>query len=193
MSIALLTAPAVLAAETAKDEGGTFLVTPGLGLMVWTLIAFGITFLILKKLAFPRIAAALDIRQRAIEDAIDHADATKAEADQILVDYRARLNEARVQADEIIAKAKQTGDVAQAESLAKAREQREDLLAQAQRDIASATQKAVQDLRKEVADLTVTATEKITRRSLTGADQQRLVDEALGELDFSALGERSKN
>lgn len=195
MSLSLITAaPAVLAAATgAEDEGGTFLVTPGLGLMVWTLIAFGITFIVLKKLAFPKIAEALDIRQRAIEDAIDHAAASKAEADQLLVEYRARLTEARTQADEIMAKAKQTGDAAQAESLEKAREQREDLLAQAQRDIQAATQKAVQDLRREVADLTVTATEKITRRSLTGDDQQRLVDEALGELDFSALGDGSRN
>jgi F-type H+-transporting ATPase subunit b len=189
MSIALITSTAVLAAtEPVKDEGGTFLVTPGLGLMIWTLIAFGITFILLKKLAFPRIAEALDIRQRAIEESIDHANATKVEADQLLVDYRARLNEARSQADEILAKSKKTADAVQAESLEAARTQREEILAQAQRDVASATQKAVQDLRKEVADLTVAATEKITRRSLSGDDQQRLVDEALGELDFSSLG-----
>jgi F-type H+-transporting ATPase subunit b len=188
MLIATLTSTAVLAAETAEDEGGTFLVTPGLGLMIWTLIAFGITFLLLKKLAFPKIAEALDIRQRAIEEAIDHANATKAEADQLLVDYRARLTEARTQADEILAKSKKTADAMQAESLTAARTQREEILEQANRDIETATQKAVQDLRKEVADLTVAATEKITRKSLTGADQQRLVDEALGELDFSSLG-----
>ena len=65
MLIATLTSTAVLAATTAKDEGGTFLVTPGLGLMIWTLIAFGITFFLLKKLAFPRIADALVGEQRA--------------------------------------------------------------------------------------------------------------------------------
>lgn len=81
-----------------------------------------------------------------------------------------------------------------AESHAKAKEERENQLEAARRDIEQATQKAKQDLRKEVADLTVTATEKITRRTLTGDDQQRLVDEALGELDFSALSsDRSKN
>jgi F-type H+-transporting ATPase subunit b len=190
MSIALLTSNAVVAAE---DSGGKFLVTPGLGLMIWTLIAFGITFVLLKKLAFPKIAEALDIRQRAIEDAIDHANQTKTEADQILVDYKARLAEARTQADEIVSRAQQAGDAAKAESLAKAHEERERQLDVARREIEQATAKAKQDLRKEVADLTVTATEKITRRTLTGDDQQRLVDEALSELDFSTLGDRSSN
>ncbi len=190
MAIVTTIAPVALAAAEGSEEGGSFLVTPNLGLMIWTLIAFGITLVILKRLAFPKIAEALDIRQRAIEEAIDHANRTKDEADQLLVDYRARLTEARAQADEILSKARQTGEAAQSESLEKARVQREEILAQAQRDIESATAKAKQDLRREVADLTVLATEKITRRSLTGDDQQRLVDEALGELDFSSLGSK---
>ena len=190
MAIATLIAP-LASAEGATEEGGSFLVTPGLGLMIWTLIAFGITLLILRKYAFPQIAKALDVRQRAIEEAIDHADATKAEADQLLADYRARLKEARVQADEIVSKAKASSDADSAASLAKAKEERENQLEAAKRDIDQATQKAIGDLRREVADLTVTATEKITKRTLTGDDQQRLVDEALAELDFSTLGERA--
>ncbi len=181
----------VLAAAEEGGDAGSALVAPNTGVMIWTLIAFAITLLILRKYAFPAIADQLDKRQRAIEEAIDAADRSKAEADQMVADYRARLTEARQQADEILAKAKKTGEAQEAESLIKAREQREELLRQAQRDIESASQKAVQDIRREVADLTVLATEKITRRSLTGADQQRLVDEALGELDFGALG--SKN
>lgn len=185
MSIALQSVP-------VAADSGTFLVSPNVGLMIWTLIAFGITLIVLKKLAFPRIAEALDIRQRAIEDAIDHANQTKAEADQILVAYKAKLAEARHQADEIVTHAKQAADAGQAESLAKAHAERENQLALARREIEQATAKAKQDLRKEVADLTVTATEKITRRSLTGDDQQRLVDEALAELDFSTLGGTQK-
>lgn len=181
--------PFVIAAT--EEGGGNGLVAPNTGVMIWTLIAFVITILVLRKYAFPAIADALDQRQRAIEEAIDHANQTKQEADALLVDYRTRLTEARQQADEILAKARQTGEVAQAEALEKARVQREDLLEQAQRDIEFATAKAKQELRREIADLTVSATEKITRRSLTGDDQQRLLDEALGELDFSSLG--SKN
>ena len=64
---------------------------------------------------------------------------------------------------------------------------REELLEQTRRDIEAETHRAIQEIRKEVADLTVLATEKVTRKALDDADQRRLVEEALSELDFSAL------
>ena len=91
--------------EAVQKDEGTFLVKPGLGLMVWTLLAFGITMLILRKFAFPKIQDALDRRQRLIEESIEAADRTREEAEQLLSDYRARLAEARVQAEEIVERA----------------------------------------------------------------------------------------
>ncbi|MDQ3769533.1 MAG: ATP synthase F0 subunit B, partial [Actinomycetota bacterium] len=82
---------------------GSFLVTPGLGLMIWTLIAFGLTLFVLRRFAFPRIAENLDKRQKAIEDSIDTAERTKTEAEELLAEYRERLKEARTQAEEIVA------------------------------------------------------------------------------------------
>jgi F-type H+-transporting ATPase subunit b len=58
---------------------------------------------------------------------------------------------------------------------------------QTRRDIESETRRAIEEIRREVADLTVMATEKVTRKTLTTDDQRRLVEEALGELDFAAL------
>src|SRR2546421_9271652 len=98
----------VLAAEKGS---GSFLVSPSAGLMVWTLTAFLITFLLLRKLAFPRIAEALDKRQRAIEDSIDAAERTRTEADELLAEYRERLKEARVQAEEIVTRARKAAEV----------------------------------------------------------------------------------
>ena len=170
-----------------KEEGGSFLVTPGLGLMVWTLIAFGVLLYLLSKLAFPKIAENLDKRQRAIEDSIDHAERTKQEADKILAEYRQRLTDARQQAEDIVARARKAGDNHEKESLEAARKQREELMAQTRRDIEAETRRAIQEIRKEVADLTVMATEKVTRKSLDEDDQRRLVEEALRELDFDAL------
>ena len=64
----------------------------------------------------------------------------------------------------------------------------------AQRDIEAATKRALDDIRREVADLTVLATEKVTRKALDADDQKRLVEEALSELDFSTIsGEASNN
>ena len=57
----------------------------------------------------------------------------------------------------------------------------------AERDIDAASRRALEDIRREVADLTIMATEKVTRKTLTDADQRRLVEEALGEMDFSGI------
>ena len=157
------------------------------GLMVWTIVAFLITLYVLKRLAFPRIAEALDKRQRAIEESIEAAERTKTEADKLLAEYRARLREAREQADDIVARARRAADNLKDETKAEASKQREQLLAQARRDIEHETRRALDELRKEVADLTVAATEKITRKSLDEEDHRRLIEEALSEVDFSEL------
>jgi F-type H+-transporting ATPase subunit b len=181
-------------AATSEEGGGSFLVTPNVGLMIWTLLAFGITLWILWKLAFPRIGEALDRRQKAIEESIDTAERTKVEADELLQEYRERLKEAREQADEIVARARKAGDNLESESKADALRQREELMDQTRRDIQAETNRAIQEIRNEVADLTVLATEKVTRKTLTDDDQRRLVDEALGELDFDQLsGDARRN
>jgi F-type H+-transporting ATPase subunit b len=171
----------------ASESGGNFLVSPNVGVMIWTLVAFGISLYLLQKLAFPKIGEALDKRQRAIEEAIDASERTKAEADELLAEYRERLKEARVQAEEIVARARKAAEVHERESLDAARGQREELMEQTRRDIEAETRRAIQEIRNEVADLTVLATEKVTRKTLDETDQRRLVDEALAELDFSAL------
>jgi F-type H+-transporting ATPase subunit b len=171
----------------AQGGEGNFLVTPSVGLMIWTLLAFGISYYILRKMAFPRIAEALDKRRRAIEESIDHAEQTKREADELLEEYRARLREAREQAEDITARARKAADSVADEAKAQATRQREELMAGARRDIEQETRRALEEIRKEVADLTVLATEKVTRKTLDEEDQRRLVDEALAEVDFSTL------
>jgi F-type H+-transporting ATPase subunit b len=170
-----------------EEGGGSFLVSPNVGLMIWTLIAFGTTLYLLNKLAFPRIAEALDRRRRAIEESIDHAERTKREADELLEEYRARLREAREQAEDITLRARKAADALSDQAKQDATRQREELLAATRRDIEAETRRALDEIRKEVADLTVIATEKVTRKSLTPDDHRRLIEEALGEVDFSAL------
>jgi F-type H+-transporting ATPase subunit b len=168
-------------------SSGSFLVSPNVGVMVWTLLLFGISMYLLAKLAFPRITEALDRRQKAIEESIDHAERIRAEADQLLAEYRERLKEARGQAEEIISRARKTAEVHEAEAEAEAKAKREQMMEQTRRDIEAETRRAIQEIRREVADLTVMATEKVTRKTLTEEDQRRLVEETLSELDFSAL------
>jgi F-type H+-transporting ATPase subunit b len=182
----------VLAAT--EDEGGSFLVSPALGLMFWTLLAFGFTMFVLSKLAFPRIGAALEERANAIRNNIEESERQREEADKLLAEYRQRLKEAREQADDIIARARNAGDNLKSEATDEGKAKREELVAAARKDIEVETRRSLERIRKEVADLTVLATERITRKSLDAEDHKRLVEEALAEADFSTLagnGERS--
>ena len=179
---------AITTTVLAAEEGsGNFLVTPSVGLIIWTLIAFGASVLILRKLAYPRIQENLDKRRKAIEESIDASIRTKEEADELLVEYRARLKEAREQADDIVTRSRRAADSIADEAKTDAKQYREELMETTRRDIEQETRRALDEIRKEVADLTVIATEKVTRKSLDDGDQRRLIDEALAEVDFSAL------
>ena len=179
----------VLAQEAAhgEEEGGSFLVSPGLGLMIWTLVLFLFTMWVLSKVAFPKIQEALDRRAKTIAESIEAAERQRRESDELLAEYRERLTEAREQADDIMARARKAAETAEAEAKTAGREKGEELVAAAQREIDAATRRSLEQIRKEVADLTVLATEKVTRKSLSEEDQRRLVEEALSEVDFSAL------
>src|SRR6201995_985271 len=191
MALSTLIGAAPLAAE--KSEG-SFLVSPGLGLMIWTLVLFLITMWVLSKVAFPKIQEALDKRATAIAESIEAAERQRKESDELLEEYRGRRAQARERADDIMARARKAAETAESEATAAGREKREELVAQAQRDIEAETRRSLESIRKEVADLTVLATGKVTRKTLTEDDQRRLVEEALGEVDFSALsGQGSEN
>jgi F-type H+-transporting ATPase subunit b len=169
------------------SSSGNFLVSPGLGLMIWTLVLFLFTMWVLNRFAFPPIQEALEKRANAIRDNIEASEKQRAEADELLADYRERLSEAREQADDIVTRARKASEAAVAEATALGKSKREELIAAARADIEMETRRALEKIRNEVADLTVLATEKVTRKALDEGDHQRLIEEALSEVDFSAL------
>jgi F-type H+-transporting ATPase subunit b len=168
-------------------SSGSFLITPNVGLMVWTIVVFAISLYILRRWVFPLIGEALDKRAKTIEGDIDAAADLRKEADQVLEEYRERLKEARAQSEEIVQRARQTAESHEHEGRERGQELIAEATKRAERDIESATRRALDDIRREVADLTIMATEKVTRKTLDDADQRRLVEEALGEMDFSGL------
>jgi len=181
------------AAEHGEESGGSFLVSPGLGLMIWTLVLFLFTMWVLSKVAFPKIQEALDKRAEAISESINAAERQRQESDELLTEYRARLAEAREQADDIMARARKSAETAEAEAATAGKEKRDELVASANREIEAGTKRALDEIRQEVANLTVLATERVTRKALNAEDQKRLVEEALSEVDFSALSGAEKN
>ncbi len=171
----------------AEDGGGSFLVSPELGLMIWTLVLFLFTMWVLSRTAFPRIGEALEKRANAIRESIEAAERQREEADKLLAEYRHRLTEAREQAEDILARARKAEEALKRGAAEEGKAKREELVAAARKDIEIETRRSLERIRKEVADLTVLATEKVTRKALDAEDQKRLVEEALAEVDFSAL------
>jgi F-type H+-transporting ATPase subunit b len=165
----------------------SWLITPDVGLTIWTLVVFAISLFILTKAVFPRIGAALDQRRQAIDDSIDAAERTRVEADQLLVEYRERLREARQEAEEIVERARQSAAVNEREARTEGQARREQMMEQTRRDIEAETRRALDEILRDVVELTVMATERVTRLVLTGEDQRRLVEEAVSELDFTVL------
>lgn len=177
----------MLSAIPLASSSGSFLITPNVGLMIWTIVVFAISLFILRKAVFPRIGEFLDKRAKAIGDEIDAAEQTRKDADVLLAEYRERLKEAREQAEEIVQRSRQTAETHEREGRDRGQEIIAEAAKRAERDIDAATKRALDDIRREVADLTIMATEKVTRKTLDDSDQRRLVEEALSELDFSSL------
>jgi F-type H+-transporting ATPase subunit b len=171
----------------------SFLITPNVGLMVWTIVVFAISLFILRRTVFPRIGEALDKRAKSIEGDIDSAHELRQKADEVLEEYRERLKEARAQSEEIVQRARQSAESHEHEGRERGKQILEEAAKRAERDIEAASKRALDDIRREVADLTIMATEKVTRKTLDDADQRRLVEEALDELDFSSISSGADN
>jgi F-type H+-transporting ATPase subunit b len=165
-------------------------VTPGL--MIWTIVCFLITFYVLKKVAFGRIQATIDERRQRIQTALDEADNARAEARNLVEEHRKLIGQAKSESEEILSEARRIADAQRDRVREETEEDRQRRLEETRRQIEQATQQAIGQIREEVGRLSLAAAEKITRKTLTDADQQRLIDEALAEIDFTELeGSRS--
>ena len=160
--------------------------------MIWSLITFGIAVFVLWKFAFGPIQKIIDERRAGIQEGMDAAEEARAEAHRLLDEYKTTLAKVRSEAEEIIERSRVTGEHAKAELMADARAQSERLLAQAHEQIQRDTRAALRDIKGQIAELTALATEKVTAGGLSGADQQRLIDEALAELNVEQLGMEPK-
>jgi F-type H+-transporting ATPase subunit b len=162
------------------------------GLMIWTIICFLVVLIVLKRVAFGPIQKMIDERRERIQQAIAEADNAREEARQLLEEHRKLIGRAKAESEEILGEARRLADAQRDRVKQETEEDRQRRLEETRRQIDQATAQALGQIRDEVGKLSLLAAEKITRKSLTDADQQRLIDEALAEIDFSALeGSRS--
>lgn len=168
-----------------ETSGGLIDVVPGL--MIWTLICFGITFYVLKRFAFARIQKGIEDRRDRIRKAVEDADQARNEARELLEQHKQLMGEAKGEAAGILAEARKVAD-AQVERVKQESEvERQRRLEETKRQIEAETKRSLDQIRSEVADLTLAATARVTGKVLDAEDQRRLIDEAIAELDFSAL------
>jgi F-type H+-transporting ATPase subunit b len=175
-----------------KLLGANPLIEVNPGLMIWTIVCFAVTFFFLKKFAFGPVQQMIDTRRERIQDALNEADRARAEARSLLEEHRKLIGQAKSESEDILAEARRVADAQRERVRTETEEDRQRRLEETRRQIEQATQQALGQIREEVGKLSLVAAEKITRKSLTGSDQQRLIDEALAEIDFSQLeGSRS--
>ena len=175
---------------TIVASSGLIKVVPGL--MIWTLVAFGVTFFVLKRFAFGPIQKIIDERRDRIENAIAEADNARTEARDLLEQHRALIGQAKSESAEILAETRKVSDAQLARVREEAEEERQRRLEETRKQIDAETARAIDQIRGEVADLTVEATQRVVGKVLDAEDQRRLIDEAVEGLDFSAL-ERGRN
>jgi F-type H+-transporting ATPase subunit b len=157
------------------------------GLMIWTLISFGITFYVLKRWAFGPIQRIIDERRDRIRKSIEEADHARAEARRLLEEHKQLRARARGEAEEILSEARRLADALRERVREETDADRQRRLEETKREIQAETTRALEQIRSEIAILALDAAERVTRRSLDEKDQRKLIDDAIGELDFSVL------
>jgi F-type H+-transporting ATPase subunit b len=160
-------------------------VTPGL--MIWTIVCFLVALFVLKRFAFGPIQTLIDERRERIRRSLEEADGAREEARKLLEEHRKLIGQARNEAEEILSEARQVGKAMQQRVKDETEADRQRRLEETKRQIEAETRRALEAIRAEVAELSLFAAEKVTRKTLDDKDQRRLIDEAIGELDFSVL------
>ena len=164
-------------------------VTPGL--MIWTVVCFLIALFVLKKYAFGPIQNMIDERREQIRRSIEEADHARTEARNLLEEHRSLMNEARGEAEQIIAEARKTRDAMEQRMREETEAERQRRLEETRREIAAETGRALEQIRAEVADLTLEATSIVVGKKLDSDRDRELISQAIGTLDFSKLEEKA--
>jgi F-type H+-transporting ATPase subunit b len=171
----------------AEDEGGSPLTKIIPGLMIWTIIVFGITLFVLWKFAFGPIQTIIDERRKRIRQALEEADHARSEARRLLEEHKELRARARSDAEEVLAEARRVADSMRERVREETEADRQRRLEETRKQVEAETQRALEEIRAEIADLALVAAERVTRQALDRPEQRRLIDEAIKDLDFSAL------
>jgi F-type H+-transporting ATPase subunit b len=177
---------AVLHQTVTVPEGTTApsgdLLSPAGGLMFWTLVIFLILFAILGKLVFPKITAAVEAREKALEEAIEGAKRDREEAARILAEQQKGIEAARVEAQKIIVEGRQMGEKVRATMLEDTHQQQQAMLERARREIEMEKENAIAELRREAIELAIAGASKVIEKNLDDQSNRKIVESFLASI-----------
>lgn len=188
LMLTIANAAAALAQEGGEGGGGN-LVALRINLMFWTLIIFGILFFGLRKLAFPKILAAVEKREKALEDALASARHDREEAQRLLEEHRRRIEEARGEAQKLIADGRAIAEKMRADLIEQTHHEQQAMLERARREIETEKERAVAQLRREAVNLAIAGASKVIEQNLDNNKNRQLVEGFLSSLpELTASG-----
>jgi F-type H+-transporting ATPase subunit b len=175
------------AAEVAPEESAQSgdLLSPNGGLMFWTLITFLIVLFILGKLVFPKITAAVEAREKALEEAIEGAKRDREAAAVALAEQQRQIEAARNEAQKIIVEGRQIGEKVRAQMIEETHQQQQQMLERARREIEQEKERAIADMRREAVDLAIAGATKVIERNLDEDSNRKIVENFLSSIPAS--------
>ena len=150
--------------------------------MFWTLVVFLLLFFILGRLVFPKITAAVEARERALEEAIEGAKRDREAAAKALAEQQQQIEAARNEAQKIIAEARQVGDKVRAQMVEETQQQQQQMLERARREIDAEKQNAIAEMRREAIDLAIAGASKVIERNLDEQSNRKIVESFLASI-----------
>jgi len=188
-SLAILSlSPVALLAQEAEGGTRTFM-KPDTGLMIWTLVIFIFLLGVLSKFAFGPLTKAVADRERALQDAIDKANADREAAAKLLQEHQARIEAARDEAQKFIAEGRAVAEKMRSDMIEQTRKEQQDLLERARRDIESEKEKAIAQLRREAVDLALAGASKVVEQNLESAKNRQIVESYLSSIGPLKVGQ----
>jgi len=175
-------AAAAFAQEGGAEHPGRGLLSLQVNLMFWTLLIFVILYFILSKFAFGPITAAVEAREKALEEAIEAAKRDREQAAKLLQEHQAQIDAARGEAQKIIAEGRTVGEKLRADMVEQTRKEQQDMLERARREIQSERDRAIAELRKEAVDLALAGASKVIEQNLESQKNRQLVESYLSSI-----------
>jgi F-type H+-transporting ATPase subunit b len=183
---ASISTAAPLFAQEAERHESVNLLSPNTGLMFWTLLIFIVLFVVLQRFAFKPLTAAVEARERALEEAIQGAQRDREEAARHLADQIKALEAARAEAQRVIAEGRTTGEQLRADMLQQTKQQQHELLERARVEIDNERLRAIADLRREAVDLALAGASRVIERNLDDQTNRKLVESFLATVPSTA-------